>query len=560
MTNIREIREQIATQNPFAQVTRPSENGTSRSVWGEYDNFKQGFGRQVGDYFQRTNTTSESSSKPVKTKSDKELARETIWEYMKKSNGDYQAVYNKVRYLYPNININDLKNIALAAYIANVSAVECLNEKNYDEAIFCYSEAIGYDPENEELYLLRGDTKSLAGDYMGAIEDYTKVTEMNPENQDAPLKITETKKKLEESIAQIKNDYYTGDAFTVNRSGNIISITNQRTNEETILNLDDLCKDLSDEMREKVFEQFASLPAEVLVDIAKEVILKNETITDRSAAALYNSGDDTIILDINSFYNQVLPHETGHALDYNSGGKASTSEDRNFMENFESELEAYKAAGNIQYTEPESEETNSGPKSSGKNYATKNEKEMFAECYTLLMTGNCNSRDCIITYFPKTLEAAKNLLKRIRSLSDSQRHSGPLTNDKYRLIKKELWGILDTNGINNFYDKAKELLTLYPPRNHEKIRDIAMSVTYAYFAYECLSDKLYNEAIKYFDKAIEYDPEDAELYASRGDAKFDTGDYNGAVEDYKKVVELKPQDTYGNFKLEEARKMAASAA
>ena len=42
------------------------------------------------------------------------------------------------------------------------------------------------------------------------------------------------------------------------------------------------------------------------------------------------------------------------------------------------------------------------PKDGFVNYCTTNEQEMFAECYTLLMTGNCYSKDTILKNFRKT--------------------------------------------------------------------------------------------------------------------------------------------------------------
>ena len=56
------------------------------------------------------------------------------------------------------------------------------------------------------------------------------------------------------------------------------------------------------------------------------------------------------------------------------------------------------------------------------NYATWDEMEMFAECYSLLMIGDCTSKNCILTYFPKTLAAAQKHLEYIRSQSPEKRH------------------------------------------------------------------------------------------------------------------------------------------
>ena len=48
---------------------------------------------------------------------------------------------------------------------------------------------------------------------------------------------------------------------------------------------------------------------------------------------------------------------------------------------------------------------------------------MFAECYTLLMTGDNQSKEHILKYFPKTLKAAADLIKEIRQKSDTERQN-----------------------------------------------------------------------------------------------------------------------------------------
>ena len=56
------------------------------------------------------------------------------------------------------------------------------------------------------------------------------------------------------------------------------------------------------------------------------------------------------------------------------------------------------------------------------NYCTYSIGEMFAECYTLLMLGDCKSKDCILQYFPDTLENVKKHLEWIRQQEQEVRH------------------------------------------------------------------------------------------------------------------------------------------
>ncbi|MDR2592497.1 MAG: tetratricopeptide repeat protein [Chitinispirillales bacterium] len=55
-----------------------------------------------------------------------------------------------------------------------------------------------------------------------------------------------------------------------------------------------------------------------------------------------------------------------------------------------------------------------------------------------------------------------------------------------------------------------------------------------------LSD--YQGAIDDYSKAIEIDPQDAGVYFNRGIAKSELSDYKGAIEDYSKAIEIDPQD------------------
>ena len=51
----------------------------------------------------------------------------------------------------------------------------------------------------------------------------------------------------------------------------------------------------------------------------------------------------------------------------------------------------------------------------------------------------------------------------------------------------------------------------------------------------------YNEAIEYYDKALEIDPENAEALNNKGVALDDLGKYNEAIEYYDKVLEIDPK-------------------
>jgi len=66
----------------------------------------------------------------------------------------------------------------------------------------------------------------------------------------------------------------------------------------------------------------------------------------------------------------------------------------------------------------------------------------------------------------------------------------------------------------------------------------------------------YKQAIEYYSKAIEYNPNDASLYNNRGLAYYNLQQYDKAIADYTKAIEIKPDfaDAYYNRGLAYFRK------
>ena len=63
--------------------------------------------------------------------------------------------------------------------------------------------------------------------------------------------------------------------------------------------------------------------------------------------------------------------------------------------------------------------------------------------------------------------------------------------------------------------------------------------------YEKAEAKDYNGAVSDYTKAIELNPNDAEAYSNRGEAKNLLGDLNGACADWKKAAELGDTEAAG---------------
>ena len=52
----------------------------------------------------------------------------------------------------------------------------------------------------------------------------------------------------------------------------------------------------------------------------------------------------------------------------------------------------------------------------------------------------------------------------------------------------------------------------------------------------------YEDAIKNFDKAIEFNNQDADAYRNRGIAKYNLGKYEYSIKDFDRAIVLNPYD------------------
>ena len=53
----------------------------------------------------------------------------------------------------------------------------------------------------------------------------------------------------------------------------------------------------------------------------------------------------------------------------------------------------------------------------------------------------------------------------------------------------------------------------------------------------------YDEAIQYFDKALQIDPNDTVALNNKGDALYQLGKYDEAIQNYDKALQIDPNDT-----------------
>ncbi len=237
------------------------------------------------------------------------------------------------------------------------------------------------------------------------------------------------KPNLDIENAQINNDFYKSDNIYDIQFGMLyepIIIKNKTTGIERTLDLRNIFQKMSTIDRAKMWGMIQTFPPETLEDLAIEA--SNITahsgnefkLQSLNAVGVYTPYIDEIIFNASNVGTCI--HELGHAIDFNykNNSNAPRTSNSDFSRIFEQEISNYRAKGNQSFTKGEN--GNSQGNDGYYNYCTFDEQEMFAECYTLLMLGNCSSKDTILNHFPNCLKATENLLKEIRKLPDNVRH------------------------------------------------------------------------------------------------------------------------------------------
>ena len=99
-----------------------------------------------------------------------------------------------------------------------------------------------------------------------------------------------------------------------------------------------------------------------------------------------------------------------------------------------------------------------------------------------------------------------------------------MNNDKSKAMRRL------SNALNaNDMEAAKKIIETDVKRHLPKCE---------YYFYLGLVSTDYNEKLKYYDKAIEHNPEYADAYINRGLVKNELKDYEGSIADYDKAIEL----------------------
>ena len=303
------------------------------------------------------------------------------------------------------------KPVINKAVIANIK--KCITPENFEEISKAYQ-------KKTDSNLLDDIEKSHGLDQKTKDELKTHLMKMAYSTYD----------KTKTRSSQVKNGFYKGGNYTITSKFGKTTVVDNSTGKKHTLDLDKMLSKLPDAEQAKTLKMMQNLPAEVLIDLSVEINKKindGKNIGMKNAAAFYTPDDNEITLGVNRpIYDnaEIFVHELGHAIDYN-GVILNTagSTDGNMKKVFEKELKAYLAKG---YKQSEGAGRKSTVILNGKkqsSYATTDEQEMFAECYTLMMLGDCKSKEVITKFFPETFNAAKKLLAEIRNKPNIVRNS-----------------------------------------------------------------------------------------------------------------------------------------
>ncbi|MBR3627429.1 MAG: hypothetical protein IKN42_01125 [Elusimicrobia bacterium] len=102
-------------------------------------------------------------------------------------------------------------------------------------------------------------------------------------------------------------------------------------------------------------------------------------------------------------------------------------------------------------------------------------------------------------------------------------------------------GLIDNNNEEIADEPQIEEIVDYERTNKDDAKDLAIEAKKEYEI-----NRNFEKAIELFEKAIEIDSEEEWIYADMARTKMEIRDYNGAIEDLKKAMELKEKNDLNN--------------
>lgn len=337
-----------------------------------------------------------------------------------KEDTDHNGKYDKETILSTNKKDNIALNILRLISASNkkingrLDFSKCFNIYNYK-----------LDEKKEEAYF-----KSMQEDIKQLSKELEQERKIKLKEEKLYKELLAENKKLEDKYGKFKihkiDDYNyitekNGVKYKINLGYLYLSVTNMETGENASTNLNNRFANTKYQDREKLTEILKTYPGDVLMDFIKENVKIDTKIEDpkilkemkeKNFSGAHINENNTIYFRNGAYSKLDLAHEFGHALDggfYDDEGMSSSKE---FKDTFNEEFKNCKTElpGLSVYRDM---------------YAIENNDEMFAECYTLLMTGKCarSYAGLVSKYFPKTLALVEKYINKRRE-EDTETRSG----------------------------------------------------------------------------------------------------------------------------------------
>ncbi|MCH8024325.1 MAG: tetratricopeptide repeat protein, partial [Candidatus Marinimicrobia bacterium] len=129
----------------------------------------------------------------------------------------------------------------------------------------------------------------------------------------------------------------------------------------------------------------------------------------------------------------------------------------------------------------------------------------------------------------KTTNSKKILENYLEPLVDAGVLDSFVDDDKRNQNKYCKVGTITTQNISNLKSKIVE---------DSKSLELSVMSCLDLLVKSSIKDKKYNEALAYFDQAIQLKPNFEKAYFNRAGIKFETEDYTGSIEDLNKVIDM----------------------
>ncbi len=457
--------------------------------------------------------------------------------------------------------------------------------ENYISAIDDYTHAIKINPENARAYIYRGSTKFRLENYVGAIDDYTHAIKINPENavtysNRGGVKIRLGESKSEDGDAEkarqlyqeaiddcthaIKIDPKSVNAY-INRSRALMQLADTKADQGNIAEAKQLYQEVIDDCTHAIKINSQSVDAYKNRGIAKAALgdVASEHGEEEKALSLYRSGitdyyklADTNLSKLDSEEGRKstvrVMSWTGTSSGFFCGSGFFVDNDKIvtnihvvdmsgpvFVKLIDKEtiwvvkgVTAFDAENDLAILKIEGE---GPPLILGNSDVAEIGESVIAVGYPgkryKVSTGTIHG----------TKDGGQFLLTTVDTASGSS--GGPILNSKNEVIGIHVSSNNSTSSAipSNILKPLLEQSEFVEPLPEWQKR--AQILAYVYFSKgkKKTGAENYEAAIVDFNKAIQLNPEYARAYFESGFAKYKSGDHIGAIDDYTQAIKFNPQ-------------------